>query len=140
MTRTKQPGGLLKLIYWIFGLLSLINGTWMLLFPLSWYMDLPAAVPHTGPFNSHFVRDLGVVFVVVGLAFAWSALNVHRSGVVHLAITTFFTGHALIHLADILTGRLPNSHWLIDMPGVFVPALVMIVLAVPSVRKRLGGT
>ena len=131
---------MLKLIYLVFGLLSLINGAWMLLFPLSWYTDLPADVPHTGPFNPHFVRDLGVVFLIVGLTFGWSALNIGRSRLAHLALTAFLTGHALIHLTDILAGRLPHSHWLMDTPGVFVPALVMIVLAVPVVRRRLGGT
>jgi ABC-type branched-subunit amino acid transport system permease subunit len=131
---------MLKLIYFIFSLLSLFNGAWMLFFPLSWYTDLPAAVPNTGPFNSHFVRDLGVVFLLVGLAFGWSTLNVDRSGQVHLALTAFFTGHALIHVTDILAGRLPHSHWLVDLAGVFAPALIMIILAVPSVRRRLGGT
>jgi hypothetical protein len=58
---------------------------------------------------------------------------------VHLALTVFFVGHALIHLADIGSGRLPHSHWLIDAPGVFTPALIMIILAVPSVRRRLGA-
>jgi len=131
---------MLRLIYLIFGILSLFNGAWMLLFPLSWYTDLPAAVPHTGPFNQHFVRDLGVVFIVAGLAFGWSAFNVDRSRLVHLALTAFFAGHALIHLTDILAGRLPESHWLMDLPGVFVPALLMILLAVPAVRRRLGET
>jgi len=28
--------------------------------------------------------------------------------------------------------------WIIDTPLVFLPALLLIVLAVPSVRKRLG--
>jgi hypothetical protein len=131
---------MLRIIYFLFCLMSAINGAWMLFFPLSWYTDLPAAVPHTGPFNPHFVRDLGVVFLVVGLAFGWSALNVNRSRLVHLALTAFYVGHALIHVTDIVAGRLPHSHWLVDMPGVFVPALIMIVLAVPPVRRRLGAT
>lgn len=131
---------MLKTIYLVFCLVSLFNGAWMLFFPLSWYTDLPAAVPNTGPFNSHFVRDLGVVFLLIGVAFGWSALNLDRSRMVHLALTAFFTGHALIHLADIVAGRLPHSHWRIDVPGVFVPALLMIVLAVPAVRRRLGAT
>jgi hypothetical protein len=59
---------------------------------------------------------------------------------VHLAITAFFTGHALIHLVDIMSGRLPHSHWLIDTPGVFLPAALMILLAVPAVRRVLGET
>jgi hypothetical protein len=128
---------MLKVIYLVFSLLNLFNGAWMLLFPQSWYTNLPAAVPHTGPFNAHFVRDLGVAFLVSGVAFAWSARNIDRSYPVHLGLTLFFTGHALIHLVDIATGHLPAVHWLIDLPGVFLPAILMIVLAVPAVRRRL---
>ena len=131
---------MLKIIYLFFCLLSIFNGAWMLLLPLSWYTDLPAAVPNTGPFNQHFVRDLGVVFLLIGFAFGWAALNIDRSRPVHLAITAFFTGHALIHLVDIMSGRLPHSHWLIDTPGVFLPAALMILLAVPAVRRVLGET
>jgi hypothetical protein len=130
---------MLKVIYLLFSLLNLFNGAWMLLFPQSWYTDLPAAVPHTGPFNAHFVRDLGVAFLVTGVAFAWSARNIDRSYPVHIGLTLFFTGHALIHLVDIATGHLPTAHWLIDLPGVFLPALLMIVLAVPAVRRQLAA-
>jgi hypothetical protein len=129
---------ILKLFYAVACIFNLANGAWMLFFPFSWYTDLPAAVPHTGPYNAHFVRDLGVAFIVAGLGFGWCAIYPDRCRPVHLGLTAFFAGHALIHLADILTGRLPAAHWLIDAPGVFAPALLLIVLAVPSVRKRLG--
>ena len=129
---------MLKLFYLFGCVMSLFNGAWMLLFPLSWYTDLPAGVPHTGPFNAHFVRDLGVAFLTTGVAFAWSARNIDRAYPVHIGLTLFFTGHALIHLLDITTGHLPSTHWLIDLPGVFVPALIMIVLAIPSIRSRLA--
>lgn len=130
---------MLKFIYLLFSLLNLFNGAWMLLFPRSWYNDLPAAVPHTGPFNARFVRDLGVAFLVAGVAFAWSARNIDRSYPVHVGLTIFFTGHALIHLVDIATGHLPTTHWLIDLPGVFVPALIMIALAIPGMRRRFAA-
>ena len=129
---------MLKVIYLLFSLLNVFNGAWMLLFPQSWYTDLPADVPHTGPFNAHFVRDLGVAFLVAGVAFAWSARNIDRSYPVHIGLTIFFTGHALIHLLDILSGHLPTTHWLIDIPGVFLPALIMIMLSVPRVRRALA--
>ncbi|HWN08929.1 MAG TPA: hypothetical protein VNO50_06555 [Pyrinomonadaceae bacterium] len=129
---------MLKFIYLLFSLLNLFNGAWMLLFPQSWYNDLPADVPHTGPFNAHFVRDLGVAFLVAGVSFAWSARNIDRSYPVHIGLTIFFTGHALIHLLDIATGHLPTTHWLIDIPGVFLPALLMTVLALPRVRRALS--
>ncbi|MDQ2921222.1 MAG: hypothetical protein M3R52_06400 [Acidobacteriota bacterium] len=130
---------MLRVFYLVAGFISLVNGGWMLVFPLSWYEDFPASIPHTGPFNSHFVRDLGVAFIVVALAFGWSARNIDRAYPIHLGLTVFFTGHALIHVADIVAGRLPHSHLLIDTPGVFVPALLMLISAVPSVRGRIGG-
>lgn len=130
---------MLKVFYLVGCVFSLVNGAWMLIFPFSWYTDFPADISHTGPYNPHFVRDLGVAFLVMALAFGWSALHLDRSRPVHLALTVFFTGHALIHVADIVMGRLPNSHWLIDLPGVFVPALIMIALAVPSVRKLISS-
>ena len=130
---------MLKVIYLVLSFLNLFSGAWMLLFPQSWYTDLPADVPHTGPFNAHFVRDLGVAFLVAGIAFTWSARNIDRSYPVHIGLTIFFTGHALIHLVDILTGHLPATHWLIDTPGVFLPALIMIVLWVPRGRRGLAS-
>ena len=47
---------------WLFLLLGaamLGNALWMLAGPMHWYTELPAAVPDTGPFNAHFVRDIG---------------------------------------------------------------------------------
>ncbi len=65
---------MLKLIYSIACILSLANGAWMILSPLSWYTDLPAAIPDTGPFNHHFVRDIGVAYAVAGFGWCRSAL------------------------------------------------------------------
>ena len=129
---------MLKIFYAIACLLSLANGAWMLSFPLSWYTDFPAAIPHTGPFNPHFVRDIGVAYLVAALGFGWCVLHLGRCRLVHIGLTVFFVGHALIHLVEILAGHLPSAHWLVDAPGVFVPALLLLILTVPSVRKRMG--
>ncbi|HEY0080547.1 MAG TPA: hypothetical protein VGB73_18225 [Pyrinomonadaceae bacterium] len=129
---------MLKLFYIVGFVLSLSNGAWMLFFPLSWYTDFPAAIPHTGHFNPHFVRDIGMAYTVAAVGFGWCAKNLARSRPVHAGLTLFFAGHALIHLFEILTGRLPGAHWLIDAPLVFAPALLLIVLAIPTVRRRLG--
>jgi len=119
---------------------SLGNALWMLAYPLSWYTSFPAAIPHTGPFNSHFVRDIGVVYVCVAIGFACCAVHPARTYAIHLGLTAFFTGHALLHLFDILSGNLPHSHWLIDAPMVFLPAIIMIILALPAVRKPLAAS
>ena len=117
---------------WVFGVLGLANGLWMLLAPESWYHGLPAGVPDTGPFNAHFVRDIGAAFTTLGAALCIAA-EVPRIRRVVLLITAGFYGlHALVHVADLLSGRLHGDHWLIDLPGVFVPALVLGVLCLPQ--------
>ena len=126
----------LRVLYSIFAILTLINGIWMLAAPESWYKDLPAAVPDTGPYNGHFIRDLGVVFVLIGAGFFWCAARLHQSKPVLLVITLFFVGHAILHVLDLLESRLPHSHWRIDAPAVFLPALTLIILMfVPVARK-----
>ena len=117
-----------RILYLIFALIALINGVWMLAAPESWYNGLPAAVPDTGPYNGHFIRDLGVVFLLIAAGFAWCSWRLERSRPVLIVITLFYVGHAIVHLLDLLTGRLPHSHWSIDTPAVFLPALILIVL------------
>ena len=130
---------MLKAFYALSGVFTLINALWMLAAPFSWYTNFPAAIPHTGPFNGHFVRDIGVAYSCAALGFGWCAVNPRSSYAVHLGLTVFFTGHALIHLYEILSGKLPASHWLTDTPMVFLPAIVLIILALPVVRERFGA-
>jgi hypothetical protein len=118
----------LRILYFLFGLLSAINGLWMLTAPESWYTDLPAGVPDTGPYNGHFIRDLGLVFVLIGVGFFWAAMKLHQSRPILFVITLFFVGHALLHLLDLLSARLPHTHWKMDTPAVFLPAVLLIFL------------
>jgi hypothetical protein len=120
----------------IFGIGNLVNAAWMLADPAGWYTNLPAAVPNTGPLNLHFVRDIGCAFAVMGcgllVAAARPALRVAMLGTVSL----FYVLHALVHVTDTIAGRLPPSHWTIDMPGVYVPALIMLALTWVAARGR----
>ena len=59
----------------VFGLGAVANALWMLADPLRWYHDLPAGVPDTGPFNPHFVRDIGCAFLAVGVGQVWAAFR-----------------------------------------------------------------
>jgi len=118
-------------LFWILGLLNLGNGLWMLAAPEGWYHELPAGVPDTGPLNLHFVRDIGAAFTTIGLAFCVAAPRAARHRGVVLAAAAFYVLHALVHVADLVSGRLPAHHWLTDLPGVFVPAVFLVVLALP---------
>jgi hypothetical protein len=117
------------------GVMNLANAAWMLIDPAHWYATLPAAVPDTGPLNPHFVRDVGSAFGVFGaallLAAARPALRAPLVGLTAL----FYVLHALVHVADTLSGRLPWAHWRIDFPGVYLPALVLVACRLALARR-----
>ena len=121
----------MRATFWVFSALNVGNGLWMLLAPASWYRGLPAAVPDTGPLNLHFVRDIGAAFVTIGVALWLAAPDASRRRDALFAATLFYVLHALIHVADLVSARLPADHWLIDLPGVFLPAIVLAVLCLP---------
>jgi len=127
----------MRAIFWLLGLLNLANGLWMLLSPETWYHHLPAGVPDTGPLNVHFVRDIGAAFTTIGVAFCVAAPTAPRRRAVLLAATLFYGLHALVHVADLVSGRLHAEHWLIDLPGVFLPAIVLGLLCLPRWWKEV---
>ena len=53
----------------IIALVTGANGVAMLVDPAGWFTRVPGAVA-TGPFNSHFVLDVGIAFIVAGGAVA----------------------------------------------------------------------
>lgn len=126
--------------YGALGVISVLNGMWMLVDPATWYSQIPAAVPDTGPLNNHFVHDIGVAFLLAGIGGLWCFRHIHaepdKARMVHWGMTGFIGGHALVHVAEISLGVLPSNHWLIDAPLVFGPALVLAYLSVPAVWQK----
>jgi len=102
----------MRTFFWLFGVLNLGNGLWMLVSPASWYHRLPAALPDTGPLNLHFVRDIGAAFATIGVTLCVAAPEAPRRRGALLAATLFYVLHALVHVADLLGGRLHPGHWL----------------------------
>ncbi len=113
---------------WILTLLGaglIANALWMLAGPMHWYSELPAAVPDTGPFNPHFVRDIGCAFLTAGAALIWGARS-ERFRFPLATISLVFLGtHALLHIYDTLVGNLPSNHWWLDFAGVYLPAILL---------------
>lgn len=121
----------MRAFLWVFGLVSIANAVWMLVSPEVWYHELPAGVPDTGPLNLHFVRDVGAAYLTAGVSMCAAAeISKYRRPLV-MAAAIFFTMHAAIHVFDLLTGLLPPEHWLIDLPGVFLPAIALAVASMP---------
>ena len=125
-----------RIVFLLAGLGNLGNGLWMLVDPYGWYINLPAAVPDTGPYNEHFVRDIGCTFSTLG-ALLLSAAAVPSMGLPALVATAIFsTMHALVHVYDTARGFLAPSHWAIDFPGVYAPTILLIVLTWAYARRR----
>ncbi|MBW3588956.1 MAG: hypothetical protein KY429_06030 [Actinobacteria bacterium] len=120
---------LLKLGFGIGGIMSLAVGAWMVAAPANWFEVFPGAIGDTGVLNEHFVRDLGGWYLAGGILFLFALTNPVRFGGVALVVTLVsYASHAATHIGDLLTGRLPGSHWIIDTPLVFAPVLALVVL------------
>ncbi len=110
----------------IVGIGNLANAVWMLARPVGWFHDLPAAVPDFGPLNEHFVRDIGAAFLVQGVALVWAAFVPAWRVPLVAPVALFAVLHALAHVYDTARGLVGPQHWLIDLPAVYVPALLMV--------------
>lgn len=111
----------------LFALAWLVNGVWMLADPAGWYASIDG-VSNTGPYNPHFVRDIGVAYLTLaGLSAAAIRWPVHAAAFLG-AVTLYLGLHALLHVWDIAAARLPLEHLLIDLPGVFLPPLLSAAL------------
>ncbi len=58
------------LIAGIVGIGLAANGLVMLGVPAAWYAAVPG-VAATGPFNAHFIRDIGIAYLLCGAALTW---------------------------------------------------------------------
>jgi hypothetical protein len=131
--------------YWLLLLLgagALANGLVMLAVPEPWFVRIAA---DTGPFNQHLVRDVGGAYIATGIAAIWAArVPLWRAPLAGVA-ALFHGLHGIVHVLDVASGRQPASHLLEDFPGVYLPTLALIALAVhalrsaPSVAQRARG-
>jgi len=138
MTRTRRLDAWSWLAL-VIGVGSIANALWMLAGPMHWYTDLPVKVPDTGPFNPHFVRDVGCAFLAVGVALVWAAFSPGRRLVLIAVATLFLSAHALLHAVDTLRGELPADHWWLDLPGVYLSALALIAATWVLARRELDA-
>lgn len=113
----------------LLGATQIAVGLVMLAAPLAFYRELPG-VAETGPFNPHFVRDVGCAFLTAGLAFAWLARDA-RAWPAAVAGALFLTLHGLVHVWDGLAGREAAAHLAQDLPLTLGPALLGLWLARP---------
>src|SRR5258705_8653777 len=59
------------------GIFLSVNGLFMLVAPLAWY-ELVPGVSATGFFNQHFIRDIGIIQLFLGVAFGIGMIQPER--------------------------------------------------------------
>jgi hypothetical protein len=130
----EEAGGMRGIGTLVLGIALAANGLVMLGAPEAWYAAVPG-VPQTGPFNPHFVRDIGAAYVVSGGALAWFAID-RAARAAAVAAAAFLTLHALVHLWDAAAGREHAHQLLADLPTVFLPAVLAIWIASTKKEKH----
>lgn len=121
--------------YWallLLGALALGNGLIMGIAPEPWFVRIAA---DTGPLNFHLVRDVGAAYATSGIAALWAARAPLFRGPLALTAALFQGLHGAIHVFDVLAGTQPASHLLEDFPGVYLPALLLIGIALHALRR-----
>lgn len=116
---------------WIAALLGgglAVNALIQLASPLAWYDAVPG-VPLTGPFNPHFVRDIGMAYLVVALGLFWFAARPRQGWPALVCAAAFLSLHASIHIGDASCGGSAWRDLVRDFPGVFLPALITAWIA-----------
>jgi hypothetical protein len=126
---------------WLLGFLGLfhvINGIWMILAPEAWYAAVPG-VPLEGPFNHHFIGDIGFAFLASGAGMMAGVRNDARAATFALAGATWPTLHALFHIKEWLTDGLPSDMQIVVSTGFGVIAVSLLGFALAWMRAKQQG-
>lgn len=109
-----------RAILWIIGLVALANGAFMALAAERWWASVPG-VNESGPFNGHFVHDVGAAYVAAGLGLAWFAARPRERAAAMVALA-FLCLHALFHVLEFAEGH--GGGGVTAVVAVIVPALI----------------
>jgi hypothetical protein len=119
----------------VLGIGAVANGFYMLASPTGWYFAVPG-VTMTGPFNQHFIRDIGLIYLFLGGAFLFGAARPDYRIVAWAAPALWLSGHALFHFWEVAVGICGTSALARDFPAVTLPALFGTLIAVWAIGDR----
>jgi hypothetical protein len=122
----------------VLGIGLALNALLMLAVPAEWYAAVPG-VAQTGPFNAHFVRDIGAAYWVAAAGLCCFAASAQARAAAQLG-AAFLALHALVHLGDAVAGREHAPELLPDLASVFLPAVLAVSIAWLPHRAHHGET
>ena len=120
----------------LFGLFHGVNGLIMLVAPTYWYAAVPG-VSMTGPFNPHFVTDIGLAFLASGIGMLFALRRGQVAATLALAGSVWPALHALFHVWGWVTDHMPGSPtlWASEAAGVVIVGLLGAGLALARFRQ-----
>jgi hypothetical protein len=105
----------------------LLTGVYILLMPETFYRLTPG-LELMGPFNMHFIRDVGLTFLVSGGAMLWGALRRNRVALICGAAWPFL--HGIYHCVIWVHRGFPFDHiWAVDIAAVIIPGFLALFIA-----------
>jgi hypothetical protein len=115
------------------GLLLSANGLFMLVAPAVWY-EFVSGVTDTGFFNQHFIRDIGIIQLFLGVAFGVGMLRPELRVPLWAAATLWLIAHAVFHLWEVAVGICSPSAIPRDFPTVTLPAIFGVIVTLWAIR------
>lgn len=122
----------------LLGFAALANGIYMLAAPEDWYFAVPG-VTTTGPFNQHFVRDIGLIFLFLGGSFLLGAARPDLRIAFWAAPSIWLAGHALFHFWEVAAGICSASAIGRDFPAVTLPAVIGLSITLWAIAQSRGN-
>lgn len=119
----------------LLGAFNLATGLYMLVAPAGWYLAVPGVIA-TGPFNQHFIRDIGLIYALAGIGVVIGVLRPLARSHLWGAAAAWQAGHALFHVWEVAVGICAPSALARDFAGVTLPAIIAILLTLWSVAAR----
>lgn len=115
------------------GMLSAGNGFAMLLAPKRWFWSVDG-VALTGGYNAHFIRDIGMVYLLTAVAMFAGIARPAQRVLLWGAATAWLLSHALFHLWEVAAGICGPEAIARDFMGVTLPGLLVAGLTLAAMR------
>ncbi|MGI9169779.1 MAG: hypothetical protein ACR2FH_06315 [Caulobacteraceae bacterium] len=128
-----------RIVAAVLGLVLGINGLVMLFAGQWWYGAVPGVIT-TGPYNPHFVMDIGLAYLVVAGALVWRAARPAAGQGAVVAAAAYLTPHALIHLIHAASHGPFAAEMARDFAGVYLPTLLVAWIAWPGPLQTKGNS
>jgi|ERR1700679_598047 MYXO-CTERM domain-containing protein len=126
---------IVRLLLLVVGLIHVFTGVAMLVAPGVWYVMVPGVVM-TGPFNAHFIYDIGMAFIASGAMLALGARVNRNAAVYACAGAVWPVLHALIHIKGWMSHGFPTESNVAASEIVGVVALAALGAALAWARRE----